>query len=262
MTLEHFLITNHDLYPYSDLFNKYGIDTYQDLYHYVVELKIPELQKDKIIKALYKRIELNETNKWRLMEMPEFKTYENTSFNTNSLNRVDESNKGVVLPYKRPSEFSTSISRTINNMSIGEIKYRLTHVSAYGKNLISGVGEVKKVRLIDCIKFYENHIITLAEYKSMGNILSPEIFFTDYNDKKKIVIEYKNDIVQNLLDGANDFVFGPASDSEKERMLDYIKKGNNKTTNEFIDLITNYSLLDELEKNPANPSVVKRLRIY
>lgn len=248
------------LEDYKELFDKYNITNYGELDYYINVLKIMELQKDEIIKQLDKvKKHLNSQTAQGII-LPKFKVYENSIFNKELLDSIDESIPSVLLPYKMPSQNHTTILAKNQPMTIRKLRTRLQSVNEFDKNVFDSRNTKKEGIVVDSINMYDEYIDELIRFLIKKNKpINSNIFYADYDEKKEIAYDNRKEIAFNMLSNTNSFVFGNISDKSKDTMFNNICKGDNRTTNEFVDMIVNYSMLQELEKKPTNPKVIKRL---
>ena len=253
VTVESYFDRNTHLIP------KYDIKDCEELDYYINTLKLPEFQNSELKIYLDRVKNMIASPVSSLFVFPKFEARDNSIFDKKLLEEIDKCVIGKDLPFKMPSENYSAAQGKFRNDDIATIRFYLTHVGRYRKNAYFTVGCNKYNKLIDCVNLYDEFIDELLkDAVNNSKNITPLIFYSDRDKKDEIVLDNRISIAFNLLRKDN-FIFGDVSDLSKQVMFDKIMKGSNETTDEFVRLISDYSLLSELKNNPKNPQVIKRL---
>ena len=171
-------------------------------------------------------------------------------YKDDSLKYVDRLNNGGILLLSNPTkEFSTTY-RSIENISLEDIKRFLSLTNARGDNFFlyksRKVGKKRIPRVLEAVNMYSDQVERQAELaKKRVN------YFTfQQSAKKEIVEEEYDDIIEYLLTNTDEFVWGELSDFQKsiiegsmnnKNQIDRLVRGR------MVDIVTNYTTKPELE---------------
>lgn len=171
-------------------------------------------------------------------------------YKDDSLKYVDRLNNGGILLLSNPTkEFSTTY-RSIENLSLEDIKRFLSLTNARGDNFFlyksRKVGEKRIPRVLEAVNMYSDQVERQAELaKKRVN------YFTfQQSAKKEIVEEEYDDIIEYLLTNTDELVWGELSDFQKsiiEGSMKNKKQIDRLVRGRMVDIVTNYTTKPELE---------------
>ena len=258
MKLQNIMIERLD--NYKKLLEKYDIRDYGKLDYYINVLKVPELQEKGLIEKLNKVKKHLDSKVSKSIVLPKFECYENSVFSKELLDSIDDNTPSILLPYKLPSENHTTILAKNQPLTVKDLRYELQYVDERDRNVFNTRNTKKETIVVDSLSLYDEFIDELLKYSIKNNLdINSYLFFNDKELKNKIVMENRKEIAFNMLTNSDRFVFGEVSDKTKDTMFYNICRANSRTTKEFVDMISNYSIFEELDKNPTNPKVLKRI---
>lgn len=259
-------------YEYIEIQRKYKIVTAYDLLYCYFVLDVEELKNKRIDKLIKKYLKLPKKDTYKDV-LPVFSTYDRSAIDMEILKEMDRRTSCNVIPYKTPSITNSAIffdlsrkeflkytqagkqliQKTIN---VKQFKERLNLYDIYGKPYYGrGMTTDNRKRLNECIDLYDRQVVQLISESGLDRPIS---FYTDYDEKMEIISENKYEIVAKLLDSSDRFLFGNLSDNHKFKIYEGLDK-NNAYGTEMLNILTNYSTLRELEENPTEPAVIKKL---
>jgi hypothetical protein len=163
-----------------------------------------------------------------------------------------------------PLHIPTRKQRVISLYSIADIKFLLGHLQSDLRNdfkFASGCySKEDLVKLIEHIKFYEQQVERQAEeIKETSSYLLPtNIFEVNSIYKQDIVESQLTEIAEYLVESGNEFIWGILSDKDKIRLLNIIKQPNNYAIKNFINVISNYTTLNELRQGIVKKRTLDR----
>lgn len=152
----------------------------------------------------------------------------------------------------------------MGNYSIYLIKHYLEHITEYGLDNVfithvHSFGPSSTRQVVKSVKFYEEQVLRQALETNQRGI---NLFTLNKNEKERIVEEEFNDIVEYLVDNANECVWGELTDSQKRRMLESTislrKEEQLKVRRCLIDMISNHTTLSELEQGVVKKRTLDR----
>jgi len=193
--------------------------------------------------------------------------YKGTNIDDKTLNITDNETMGNVLLMSNPLHAPTRQQRKIISYSIADLKFLLAHLQSDLRNefrFASGCySKEDMVKLIELIKFYEQQVERQAkEIKENSPCLLPRnIFEIDSVYKKDIVESQLTEIAEYLVDSGNVFIWGNLCDADKLRLLKVIKQPNNYARKNFINTISNYTTLVELQQGIVKKKTLDRFII-
>lgn len=190
--------------------------------------------------------------------------YETKGYNDSSLAYNDKRNKGEVLLFKNPTCSRSIEEMTISNLTIANIKSDLRSILPDGTNYVLakyrrfGVDTIS--RLLESIELYEEQVERQAQLTDSRKC---NIFKLDYANKKKIVLAYYRDIVETLLKAENKgLIWGELSDNQRRLYLESLMSDSmsaRTTKSNLVDVVANYTTIDELESfKKGNEKVLSR----
>lgn len=247
------------------IFDKNGINDYQRLKDMLEQFKTNKFFR--FIRNDLESVErkINEAN--ILGVEPEIYTqewYKGTNIDDKTLNITDNETMGSVLLMSNPLHAPTRQQRMINSYSISDLKFLLAHLQSDLRNEFRfATGCYSKedmVKLIELIKFYEQQVERqLNEIRENSPYLLPtNIFKANSIYKQDIVESQLTEIAEYLVDSGNVFIWGNLCDKDKLRLLRVIKRPNHYARRNFIDTISNYTTLSELEQGVVKKKTLDR----
>lgn len=190
--------------------------------------------------------------------------YKGISIDDKTLNITDNKTMGSVLLVSNPLHLPTRKQRVINHYSIANLKFLLSHLQSdlrnefkfnsrcYSKNDLE--------KLVELIKFYEQQVERQAnEVQENSPYLPPtNIFEVNSVYKQDIVESQLTEIAEYLVDSGNEFIWGNLCDTDKLRLLKVIKQPTNFARKNFINVISNYTTLNELKQGVVKKKTLDR----
>lgn len=176
-------------------------------------------------------------------------TYE---YENNGIEAIDRLNSASVLLLGSPTTPDTTKFREIKcNYTVDAVKHNLKLTDQWGKNIIGNIRSIGATSIpviIDSLKMYDEQVQRQAE---LVKDMDCNIFTYDKKLKEEIVEDFYSDIIMYLIYNTKEkTVWGKLSDAQKEL---YISSAINTTKkdytikNSMIDMISNYTTLEELE---------------
>lgn len=190
--------------------------------------------------------------------------YKGTNIDDKTLNLTDKGTMGSVLLMSNPLHASTMKQRKINSYSIFDLKFLLAHLQSDLRNefrFASGCySKEDMVKIIELIKFYEQQVERQAnEIRENSPYLLPTNIFEINSIYKQDIVESElTEIAEYLVDSGNVFIWGNLCDADKLRLLKVIKQPNNYARKNFINTISNYTTLDELQQGIVKKKTLER----
>ena len=191
-----------------------------------------------------------------------FPTYQNSNIDIETLKLTDRENTGNVLLYSCPTIRGGARINTLKTLSIDEIKNLASHLSQYHfYNALSmkknfGIDTVKRV--VDVVKFYEEQVLRQAKETEERNI---NLFLLNKDAKDEIVESQFKEIIEYLLDNAEQCIWGNLPSSKKIQMLrtiNAIRGGILEDRRRLVNAISNYTTLSELEQGVVKKRTLDR----
>ena len=192
-----------------------------------------------------------------------FDIYNGSLIEDNTLRITDQSNYGDVLLYTNPMERGGARINQLRYMSIDEIKHLASHLSSYKlqnaftKRRNFGIDTVKRV--VDRVNFYEQQVLRQASETDKRDI---NLFMLNKREKDEIVESQIKDIVDYLIDNAEECVWGNLPSTQKLRMMRAVLalRGENALEDKrrLINAISNYTTLSELEQDVIKKKTLDR----
>ncbi len=260
----HELFVKYNIHDCGDLFCAYYIDRNKDCF----KTETIRLFLDKVITTKNRLFSLDKDSfKYgkQIFEIPQFKTYEQSGYDTALLNIVDEYNSLDILPIHKPlvNEKQEWLSN-INKQTISELKHVMTHLASNGQLCIAknhNFGEKQFNVLCDIINFYDEHIIRLikeaqVEYKP----ITEKILYSYFKFKYNTVWENRIRIFNYLFVNGGSLIFKDFTPLQVEGLINGKRKCHQEAADQLLTIISIYSTQKELIWNPANPPVLKRLQ--
>lgn len=252
-----------------ELFKKYDIQDYQRLKD-LLNCKKEEFESiSYILKNELYKIELRLKNKNEIDIEPEiftFSNYQNSNIDIETLKLTDRVNNGNILLYSCPTTRGGTRINKLKTMSIAELKNLSSHLSQYRfDNALCtksyfGIDTVKRV--VDVIKFYEEQVLRQAKETEERDI---NLFLLNKEAKDEIVELQFNEIIEYLVDNAEQCIWGNLPSSKKLQLLRIIKAGKRENAIEdrkrLVNAISNYTTLSELEQGVVKKRTLNRFII-
>lgn len=247
------------------IFDNNEITDYQRLKDMLEEFKTNKFYR--FIRNDLKSVERKVDEANMLGVKPEIYTqewYKGTNIDDKSLNITDNETMGNVLLISNPLHVPTRQQRKVNLYSIAKIKFLLAHLQSDLRNEFkfnSGCySKEDLVKLIELIKFYEQQVERQAkEIQENSPYLLPTNIFDVNNIYKQDIVESQlTEISEYLVDNGNRFIWGNLCDADKLRLLKVIKQPKNYARKNFINVISNYTTLSELEEGLVKKRTLDR----
>ena len=194
-----------------------------------------------------------------------FDIYKDCNIDSETLRITDESNYGdILIP---PTLFKNTSSKSIQlkNLTINEIKHISSHLSRYRlKNSLMdkpNFGTVSVENVIKRINFYEEQVIRQAKETNKRGI---NLFMLNKQEKDEIVKSQLEDIINYILNNNsnNIYMWGSLTEEQKNKMIRIItsplSKNVRKDKENFIDIISNYTTMSELEEGIIKNKTLNR----
>ena len=203
------------------------------------------------------------------MKKYSFKLYSDSSLDLKTLKSSDLQVDSKVLllePLKVYQGRTGMYNCLLKYNNIAEIKRLLRETDCYGINMLQvdceGMAEKKLEKIFRAIEFYEQQVIRIVEsHPDLSNVRKP-IFFIDKYMKDLIVREQIKEIAEYLVNSGDDFMFGELKRAKKQMLLERVSaERDNFTVENFVDVISNYTTLEELENDVVKTKVLNRFII-
>lgn len=198
-----------------------------------------------------------------------FKLYGNSSLDLKLLKSSDLQVDSKVLLLE-PLKVYPGRTGMYNNLlkynNIAEIKRLLRETDCYGTNMLQvdceGLAEKRIEIIFRAIEFYEEQVIRIVSSHHNLESLKKPIFFVDKYRKELIVREQIKEMAEYIVNSGDNFIFGELRKSKKQMLLDKVSAGkDNFTVENFVDIISNYTTLEELEKDAVKTKVLDRFKL-
>ena len=249
-----------------ELFIKYDIKNYQRL----KDLLNGQKEEFKFVSYFLKTelygVELELKNKNELGVDPQiftFETYQNSNIDIETLKLTDNENDGNILLYSCPTIRGGARINKLKTMSIAEIKEFASHLTEnHFNNVLSmkrsfGIDTVKRV--VDVVKFYEEQVLRQAQETKERGI---NLFLLNKDAKDEIVESQYKEIIEYLLDNADQCIWGNLPSNKKIQMLRTINavrgEGILEDRRRLVNAISNYTTLSELEQGVVKKRTLNR----
>ena len=249
-----------------ELFIKYDIRDYQRLKDLLNSQKEEFKSVSYFLKNKLYEVEFELKKKNELDVEPEiftFETYKNSGLDNETLKLTDRENNGNILLYSCPTIRGGARINRLKYMSIDEIKKLASHLSEYHfENELSmqrnfGIDTVK--RAVDVVKFYEEQVLRQAKETEERDI---NLFLLNKDAKDEIVESQFKEIIEYLLDNAEQCIWGNLPNTKKLQMLRaiYAVRGEGvlEDRRRLVNAISNYTTLSELEQGVVKKRTLDR----
>lgn len=248
-----------------EVFVKYDIRDYQRLKDLLNSQKEEFQSVSYFLKRRLYEVEMELKKKNELDVEPEiftFQTYQNSNIDIETLKLTDRENNGNVLLYSCPTIKGGARINILKTLSIDEIKNLASHLNQYHfNNALSmkrnfGIDTVKRV--VDVVKFYEEQVLRQAKETEERGI---NLFSLNKDAKDEIVESQFKEIIEYLLDNAEQCIWGNLTSSKKIQMLrtiNAIRGGILEDRRRLVNAISNYTTLSELEQGVVKKRTLDR----
>ena len=248
-----------------EVFVKYDIRDYQRLKDLLNSQKEEFQSVSYFLKRRLYEVEMELKKKNELDVEPEiftFQAYQNSNIDIETLKLTDRENNGNVLLYSCPTIKGGARINILKTLSIDEIKNLASHLNQYHfNNALSmkrnfGIDTVKRVA--DVVKFYEKQVLRQAKETEERDI---NLFLLNKDAKDEIVESQFKEIIEYLLDNAEQCIWGNLTSSKKIQMLrtiNAIRGGILEDRRRLVNAISNYTTLSELEQGVVKKRTLDR----
>ena len=248
-----------------EVFVKYDIRDYQRLKDLLNSQKEEFQSVSYFLKRRLYEVEMELKKKNELDVEPEiftFQAYQNSNIDIETLKLTDRENNGNVLLYSCPTIKGGARINILKTLSIDEIKNLASHLNQYHfNNALSmkrnfGIDTVKRVA--DVVKFYEKQVLRQAKETEERDI---NLFLLNKDAKDEIVESQFKEIIEYLLDNAEQCIWGNLPSSKKIQMLrtiNAIRGGILEDRRRLVNAISNYTTLSELEQGVVKKRTLDR----
>ena len=260
----HDLFLKHNIRDCGDLFCAYYIgrendyiktETIRSFLDNVIGTKNMLAKLDKDLFKFGKQID----------QMPQFVTYNQSSYDMKLLSSIDEYNSLDVLPIHRPLvNKKQEWLNSLHKRTVSGLKYIMTHLASNGQLSIArnhNFDEKHFNVLCDIINFYDDHVIRLIkEAQVEDESITERIFYSHFKFKYDTVFRNRVKIFDCLFANGGNLIFKDFTPSQIVGLINGIGRGPQKAANQMATIIALYSTKKELIWNPTNPPVIKRLQ--
>ena len=228
--------------------------------------KYPEMDwsemEDKLLsisKEIY-RNNNDKRSKQYIHKNPKIYTFE--PYPDERLNKTDILVKGSELITNPTAPYNYSMIK-LGSLSIKEIKEYLAHTDELGKNYLEYVTRCKKGTitsqipwLLTSLDIYREQIINQSTLTDKD---INDFFHYQEREKKEIIMEEYNNIINYILDNNIEFIWGNLTDTNKRKLYTTIQnkgKRYKEIKDNTITLLSHYITLPEMKKINKKPEVV------
>lgn len=218
-----------------------------------MEVKLIEISKD-----IYRNNNEKKNLKY-IYKNPQIYTFE--PYKDERLSLTDQLVKGHEL-IKNPTSAPNQSLTKLGYLSIKEIKDYLSHTDECGKNYLEYVTRSKKGTianqiswLLISLEIYRNQIISQSKLTDKDNI---DLFHYQEKEKKEIITEEYNNIINYILDTDREYIWGYLTDDEKRKLYKTIQfdgKSYKEIKDNIITLLSHYTTLPETKKISRKPEI-------
>lgn len=150
-------------------------------------------------------------------------------------------------------------------MNIETIKMLLGKLTLEGKNgiyLFFSPRLIIKELLLRGIPLYHEQLRRVIQTLPDISNYRENVFELDRDEKREIVNEHIDMIIEFMLENGEEFVWGTLLNRNREDLIKDIRRGKeNRFKNYIKDVVTDYTTLEELEKDPLGSETLKRFII-
>jgi hypothetical protein len=234
-----------------------GVEDYQQLYELIesgYKVFHDPILIDKL-EAVSKMLRL-QNNKDIEPTLYSFDTYNKSGFNARQLSEMDKGvscDKLILLP---PTTTQSTIYNMMNKLPIEKAKNLLSHIDENGDNAITnrykGISTEKAPNIARAIKFYEEQLI--RQVKTRNGCIKPgcNAFYFDEEEKRGIVTDNSDKIIQCLASCIDPFIWGALSEYQKIILLESLVSKSTQSKEirkNIINMVTYNTTKDELEQD-------------
>lgn len=252
------------------------------LYAYIYSKEVDTIISDnnlKTVDEVIKFMKLNPNYNWyrtvkRIKELEKImdkynkkgklpEIYLTNDYKDKTLKYTDNLNNGNILLLKNPTNEKYEIDKYIEENSIETLKQNLSLTKANGTNYfkanIDKIGNKKIIKIVNSINLYNEQIIRQSKITLDRKT---NIFNYQKEEKLEQVNKHYEEIIIYLIKKTkSELIWGNLSNNQKEK---YLKSINNTNKLEklikqrMIDIISNYTTLDELKNIENNKKILNR----
>ncbi len=165
------------------------------------------------------------------------------------------------LPTLRIESIEPTYKKT-SNLDIRTIRYLLGKITLEGRNGIylhfSPRTKIKQQCINGLIMYYE-HLDRIIKTLPEGSTYRGALLDKDRLEKYAIVSKNIAEIIQYLLENGDTFIWGTFSARRRKDILSSLQhERENANKTRIASVVTDYTTLGELKKDPLDPTVLKR----
>ena len=243
----------------NNFIEEHKIDNYQSLYDILLEY--PDDKALLPLSIVLERVAsaMNRANNTgKVEETYPTEGYSKTGIDDYTLFLTDSNVSGKKLIYNPPTYDDSLKKGIISSKNITELKYLLQHTEPNGtcafRRIYTRFSKNNTIKLQSAINFYEQQVIRQYEETHQTGV---NLFTLNYDQKRLLAEEQLSEIISYLIDMKFEkLIWGDFSDSQKYT----ITKAINPCKEIFIDMITNYTTLSELEKGVVRTKAIDRFK--
>lgn len=188
--------------------------------------------------------------------------YDIPTYSDDTLSYSDELVSGNILMLNNPWSTNRGFSTSLTNISIAEIKHRLTHINLYFKNYFEAYPSMNATRarkVKDALYLYNAQIERQALETEQRDIN----LFTYMASEKRSLIEHEiKDIISWLIENTEEaFVWGELTEPQKEKYLSALVNDFMPDVflrDNLVEYIANYVTYSEAKNGLTNGDSLKR----
>lgn len=188
-------------------------------------------------------------------------TYTTKGYPNDVLEYTDQPTMSSELLLDNPIFLQITNYDLIKKLSIYELKHYLSHTNKRGSNLFVEYSknryQIKIENILKTISLYEEQIMNQSLETDKKEI---NLFTLNQEEKKKIVSEIINDIIQYLLENTKEFIWGPLTKFQKQQLIKAKQIQNeNIVHSNLIQIVTDYTTLSELNADIIKNKTLDKL---
>lgn len=198
-----------------------------------------------------------------------FTSYEQSGFDVELLKEVDSKTPSSVLPFNSPFHLQRAMGHRLRFYKIDDLKTLLGLYSSCGKialnSCTSNIGPYKINLIANLINFYDEQVLRIVREQGFTPC-KRGLFFVDHDSKVDLVRENLPGMIDVLVDEADEYIWGPATDRLKDKLITCASSSDLKASDrhaqyKLVNYLANYTTLSELQDDELRTDAVKRFII-